>query len=128
MVELMIVMVIIGILGSVAIPGYQNYVVRAKVMNLLSTAQPIKMAVTESLLEGGEARIEKLTNQGGAREITVAGNVITIIGDSAKLGVPADKVLKLVLTPNVERDRIVWKCAVDPIDLSKFVPVECRSE
>lgn len=126
MIELMIVMVIIGVLGSIAIPAYQDYVVRAKVTTLLALAQPIKLAVTEALLEGTEAKIEKLSNQDAAKEISVAGNVITILGDSNKLGIPQDKTLKLTLTPTTNHERITWKCAVDPVDFKKYVPAECR--
>lgn len=128
MVELMIVMVIIGVLSSVAIPAYQDYVIRAKVMNLLTLAQPIKLSVTEALLEGTEAKIEKISNLDAAKEISVSGNVITIIGDPQKLSASLkDKALKLTLTPTADQERITWKCVVDPGEFKKYVPSECRT-
>ena len=126
MIELMIVMVIISVLGSIAIPSYQDYVVRAKVTTLLTQIQPIKLAVTEALLEGGEAKIEKINNQDAAKEISVSGNVITVVADPQKLSLPKDKSLKLTLTPTLDQERIVWKCAVTPGDFKKYVPAECR--
>jgi len=127
LIELMIVMVIISILSSVAIPAYQDYVVRAKVVNLMSLAQPAKLAVTEALLEGAEAKVDKLSNHDVAKEISVANNVITIIGDSQKLGSALkDKVLKLTLTPSNDQGLVVWKCVVDPGEFKKYAPSECR--
>lgn len=126
LVELMIVMVIISVLASVSIPAYQDYVVRAKVVNLLSLAQPIKLMVTEALLEGVDAKIEKITNQDSAKEISVASNVITITGDSQKLGLK-DKAIKMTLTPQNNQGLIVWKCAVDPSEFKKYMPSECRN-
>jgi len=47
LIELMIVIVIIGILTSVALPAYQDYVVRARAAELLVVADAAKMEVTE---------------------------------------------------------------------------------
>lgn len=43
----MIVVAIIGILASVAIPQYQNYVLRTDATNSLSAARPLQLAVSE---------------------------------------------------------------------------------
>lgn len=127
LVELMIVMVIISVLGAVAIPSYQDYVIRAKVTNLLTLAQPVKLAITEALLEGSEAKVDKISNLDIAKEISVASNVITIQGNSEKLGIkPSDRALKLTLTPANEQGLIAWKCAVEPGEFKKYVPSECR--
>lgn len=126
LVELMIVMVIISILSSVAIPAYQDYVTRAKIVNLFALVQPIKLQVTEALLEGSEAKIDKITNLDHAKEISVTSNVITIVGDSQKLGLK-DKNIKLTLTPQNDQGLILWKCKVEPSELKRFIPTECRN-
>ena len=53
LIELMIVVAIIGILAAVAIPAYQDYVVKAKLSKVTSTVDPIKLAIAAYVQEQG---------------------------------------------------------------------------
>ena len=53
LIELMIVIAIIGILAAIAIPAYQNYVIRSQVTEGLSLADSWKTAVGEFFAQYG---------------------------------------------------------------------------
>ncbi len=53
LIELMIVVAIIGILAAVAIPAYQDYIVRSKLSKVVSTLDPVKTAMAMYFQEQG---------------------------------------------------------------------------
>ena len=55
LIELMIVVAIIGILAAVAIPAYQDYVVKAKLSKAAGTVNPLKTAIAMYIQENGSA-------------------------------------------------------------------------
>jgi len=53
LIELMIVVAIIGILAAVAIPAYQDYIVKAKLSKAQGLVAPVKLALAMYFQEGG---------------------------------------------------------------------------
>lgn len=53
LIELMIVVAIIGILAAVAIPQYQDYVVKAKLSKVATAVDPVKLAIANFYQENG---------------------------------------------------------------------------
>lgn len=53
LIELMIVVAIIGILAAVAIPAYQDYVVKAKLTKAMTPVDPVKLAIAMYYQEQG---------------------------------------------------------------------------
>jgi len=134
LIELMVVVIIIGILGSLAIPAYKDYVVRAKVTELFAVAQPAKLAVTEELMFGTpleqisneKLNIEKMANQGKIREMTIAAGIIKIVGNNKELDIPAGKQFQISLTPRSNNGTVEWSCKTDPVEFGKYAPPNCR--
>jgi type IV pilus assembly protein PilA len=141
LIELMIVIAIIGILAAVALPRYQDYTVRAKVMELVLAAVPIKLAVTESVQLKGvmpttlDLAASKIDNEAASgyvasvvytlSEVESVG-VITVTGQNdARLN---GKKLALTGTLDNATGQLVWTCAADaavPIE-SKYLPASCQ--
>lgn len=82
LIELMVVIAIVGILGAVALPAYQNYTIRAKVSEGLLAASACKVSVTEAvqsgaasvpnnLCSGSTQYVESVTSGGNASNATV---------------------------------------------------------
>jgi len=55
LIELMIVVAIIGILASVALPAYQDYTIRAKLTEVIIALSACRTSVTETYQTGGSA-------------------------------------------------------------------------
>ena len=53
LIELMIVVAIIGILAAVAVPAYQDYIIRAKMSEVVLAASACRTPITEVYLSGG---------------------------------------------------------------------------
>ena len=62
LIELMIVVAIIGILAAVAIPAYQDYIVKAKLSKVVSTLDPVKTALALYFQEQGSFPLPAATD------------------------------------------------------------------
>ena len=119
LIELMIVVAIIGILAAVALPAYQDYTVKAKIGNALSSVDSLKMAVAMCAQENGGVLTSCNTTAAGAvTQIPVftataeiasasvtAGVITAVLEDGIKAGVDG---LKINWTPTVNNTNTTW--------------------
>ena len=107
LIELMIVVAIVGILAAIALPAYQDYVVRSKMSEGEAAAAACKTSVAEYLsthAAGGLPPIDT-SNSGCSTTVTqyvsglsVAAGVITVTTQNT--GAPS--VCDLILTPKLD--------------------------
>ena len=124
-IELMIIVAIVGILASVAIPAYQDYVAREAVREAVGLADPVRTALgiacSQRTLAGADNESLGLSSadswSGGAtKSIAAAGNsategVVTIVLNGA--GGRIDDGRKIVYTGACGADGMSWTVTGD---------------
>jgi len=97
LIELMIVVAIIGILAAVAIPAYQDYVVKAKLSKVQSTLDPLKLAMAMYNQENGSFPTAAATTVNSPGGGATANTVWSSLGLTTEPSLPKET-LKLVYT------------------------------
>ena len=140
LVELMIVIAIIAVLVSLAVPAYQNYTIRSRVAEGLSVAAVAKLAIEESCQSDGSIDIRTQTGyQFQASEfvssITFLGNcnIMVIAIRTQNTGADNDPMLWLFRRSQLGGDLFfssvvaqsqTWVCFGWPE--ARHLPANCR--
>ena len=134
LIELMIVIAIIGILAAIAIPAYQDYIVRSKVSEGLNMSGAAKLAVAETYDSTGDLPLGN--SQAGlpsdvsitgsyVTSITVTTGVVDILYNASVGGNPTANGGTLTLTPSTSAGSMMWVCSSADIS-NKYLPANCR--
>ncbi len=134
LIELMIVVAIIGILGSIAIPMYLDYTVRSQIAEGLSVSSGAKTAVSEFYMDSGafpanngQAGVAASTNITGkyVESVSVSGAVLTIeYGNDANIQISGETI---TMTANTAAaGSLHWVCACGGVIQDKHLPLSCR--
>ncbi|WP_081324073.1 pilin [Xanthomonas translucens] len=135
LIELMIVIAIIAILAAIALPAYQNYVVKARVSEALVAADGVKPVVSENAAAG------EAFNKNWTPPTTATPNVSAVAIDSGTGAITVTTTDKagngnVILTPTSAgvalaagtppSESIVWTCT--STIAAKYLPANCTSD
>ncbi len=148
LIELMIVIAIVGILAAIALPAYQDYVVRSKMSEALALLAEAKTTASEYFATNGAlpqtAFVNSLGIETNPNTEIVASLLYTNTGTSqvpapalrAKIkaavipGGSADQFFQLSGAVNTTTRRIEWTCKPTGSGASdlipKYLPANCR--
>ena len=102
LIELMIVVAIIGILAAVAIPAYQDYLIRSKMSEVAAALSACKTSVAEYAAARNafptDTTLAGCSTQATTylKTLSVAAGLITGTANATTVGVPADCDLSLL--------------------------------
>jgi type IV pilus assembly protein PilA len=143
LIELMIVVAIIGILATLAIPAYQDYIARAQMSEAMILADGLKMPVSETFAQDGTCPdnsktisngIPKAADIGGKYVISVtAGGKGSETGDCTIIAKMKEKdvstglvdaTLTLQLVTTAAGGSNTWTCVSSAAQ--KYLPKACK--
>ncbi len=120
--SVLIMVAIIGILAAIALPAYQDYGNKAKVVGAAMTADPAKAAVLNYVSKNGtwpNSNADVGLAESGTLHVGREGVItVSVVTGNQTSG-------NLVYTPSIKDQRIDWQCAGEGL-MPKYLPAGCK--
>ncbi len=134
LIELMIVVAVIGVLASIAIPQYQTYVAKSEVASALATMTGVKTNVEAHAVENGAFPAAKTETDLGVPAAIKSGAIVFVPGSNGAGKIQYTfnaKVSQSIANKVFELNRSdagAWTCtatAKTPVE-AKYLPKNCK--
>ncbi|NYE28072.1 type IV pilus assembly protein PilA [Rhodanobacter sp. K2T2] len=134
LIELMIVVAIIAILAAIAIPAYQNYLIRTQVSEGAVLTDGAKTAVAEYYSNTGKFAATPASLGLPATSTSISGKYVNNVtftasgliqaqfGNSSNIAISGKY---FTLSPTVNGGSIAWSCTPSTVAKS-YLPTSCR--
>lgn len=129
LIELMIVIAIVGILATLAIPAYQNYMIRSRVSEGLNFAETAKTSVSETMITNGGQPPSSNEDAGyqfseateNVADVSIGANGIITVTTTENAGNGT-----FTMTPTYKEGQVTWVCHRGSLP-ARYLPQNCRS-
>jgi Tfp pilus assembly major pilin PilA len=125
----LIVIAVIGILAAIAIPAYQDYIIRAKLSEAMVQGEQVMAAVADYYYKN-HAVPNRLEDTGVSSSTSVNIKEMTVDSRSGVIrfviAVPPLQGKSLLFVPSLDKkNAIAWTCGSEDIP-AKYLPIKCR--
>lgn len=121
---------IVGILAAIAIPTYQDYTIRAKVMGAMVVGGQAKQHVEQYVINkqswpenNAEVALPDIGNEKYVEALSVGSGGTITMRLSKDTGLASGKTI--VLSPRIDGGKLIWSCDGGTL-AEKYRPQECR--